>query len=48
MYELFPRLGERKGQAGILRPDYLRSELDPESPWAARQERLSIKEVKRK
>ena len=44
------RLGsaQRKGKAGILRPDYLRSELDPESPWAARQERLSIKDVKRK
>jgi diguanylate cyclase (GGDEF)-like protein len=44
------RLGSlgRKTQAGVLRPDYLRSELDPESPWAARQERLSIKEVKRK
>ena len=44
------RLGsaQRKGRAGILRPDYLRTELDPESPWAARQDRLSIKDVKRK
>jgi len=44
------RLGSarRKAQAGILLPDYLRSELDPESPWAARKERLTVKEVKAK
>jgi predicted signal transduction protein with EAL and GGDEF domain len=38
----------RKAKPGVLRPDYLRSELDPDSPWAGRQDRLSIKDVKRK
>ena len=44
------RLGTAARKAGsrILRPDYLRSELDPESPWAARQDKLTIKDVKRK
>jgi diguanylate cyclase (GGDEF)-like protein len=44
------RLGSagRKAKPGVLRPDYLRSELDPNSPWASRQDRLTIKDVKRK
>ncbi|HWT11512.1 MAG TPA: EAL domain-containing protein [Allosphingosinicella sp.] len=44
------RLGKagRAGAAGLLKPDYLRSELQPDSPWAARQDRLTIKDVKRK
>jgi hypothetical protein len=44
------RLGRapRKPSGAVLRPDYLRSELDPESPWAARQDRLTIRDVKRK
>jgi diguanylate cyclase (GGDEF)-like protein len=44
------RLGSarRKAKPGVLRPDYLRSELDPASPWAARQDRLTVKDVKRK
>ena len=44
------RLGtaKRAAPAGILMPDYLRSESAPDSPWAGRQDRLSIKDVKRK
>jgi diguanylate cyclase (GGDEF)-like protein len=44
------RLGStpRKPNTDVLQPDYLRSELDPGSPWAARQDRLTIKDVKRK
>ena len=44
------RLGtaKRAAPAGILMPDYLRSETEPDSPWAGRQDRLSIKDVKRK
>ena len=44
------RLGnpQRPSSAGVVRPDYLRSELDPDSPWAARQDRLTIKDVQRK
>ena len=44
------RLGKAKraASAGILMPDYLRSETEPDSPWAGRQDRLSIKDVKRK
>jgi hypothetical protein len=44
------RLGRApsKPSRGVLRPDYLRSELDPESPWAARQDRLTVRDVKRK
>ena len=44
------RLGSvrRKPSPGVMRPDYLRSELDPDSPWAARQDRLSVGDVKRK
>ena len=38
----------RKAKPGVLRPDYLRSELDPQSPWAARRDRLTIRDVKRK
>jgi hypothetical protein len=42
------RLGRAKRPAagGIVKPDYLRSELQPDSPWAGRRERLSIKDVK--
>jgi hypothetical protein len=32
----------------VVRPDYLSSELDPDSPWAARRDRLTIKDVQRK
>ena len=43
------RLGTlRAPKPGNMRPDYLGSELDPNSPWAARKERLTIKDVKRK
>ena len=44
------RLGKahRAGPSGTLKPDYLRSELEADSPWAARRERLTIKDVKRK
>jgi hypothetical protein len=44
------RLGRAKRSAGsgIVKPDYLRSELQPDSPWASRRERLSIKDVKSK
>jgi diguanylate cyclase (GGDEF)-like protein len=44
------RLGRAKRTAsgGLVKPDYLRSELQPDSPWAARRDRLSIKDVKRK
>jgi len=43
------RLGSlRSSKPGTVRPDYLGSELDPNSPWAARKERLTIKDVKRK
>jgi len=38
----------RTSNSGTVRPDYLGSELDPNSPWAARKERLTIKDVKRK
>ena len=43
------RLGKAKraASAGMIMPDYLRSETEPDSPWAGRQDRLSIKEVKR-
>lgn len=44
------RLGKAGGSraGGALKPDYLRSELAPDSPWAARRERLTVKDVKRK
>ena len=44
------RLGRAKRATGggIVKPDYLRSELQPDSPWASRRERLSIKDVKSK
>jgi diguanylate cyclase (GGDEF)-like protein len=43
------RLGSlRSKKSGVMQPDYLGSELDPNSPWAARKERLTIKDVKRK
>ena len=44
------RLGSprRSAKAGILKPDYLRSELQPDSPWAARQDRFTVKDVKRR
>ncbi|MGZ8349499.1 MAG: EAL domain-containing protein [Allosphingosinicella sp.] len=50
--ELFAlkRLG-RAGRAAapaMVKPAYLDSELAPDSPWAARQDRLSVKDVKRK
>lgn len=32
----------------MVRPDYLRTETSPDSPWAARTEKLTIKEVKRR
>jgi diguanylate cyclase (GGDEF)-like protein/PAS domain S-box-containing protein len=32
----------------MLRPAYLDSETSPESPWASRQERLSIRDVQRR
>ena len=43
------RLGKarRAASAGLVMPDYLRSETEPDSPWAGRQDRLSIKDVKR-
>jgi diguanylate cyclase (GGDEF)-like protein len=44
------RLGKAKrpAAAALLKPDYLGSELAPDSPWAARSERLSVKDVRRK
>ena len=44
------RLGKAKNRpagTGILRPDYLKSETSPDSPWAARQDRLTVKDVRR-
>ena len=42
------RLGavSRKVAPGLVRPDYLRSEGDPQSPWAGRQDRLTIKDIR--
>ena len=44
------RLGKPRRARGstLLKPDYLESELAPDSPWAARQDRLSVKDVRRK
>ena len=44
------RLGapSRTASLGLLKPDYLQSELLPDSPWAGRRERLTIKDVKRR
>jgi hypothetical protein len=44
------RLGKAKraAPAGILMAEHLRSETQPNAPWAGRQDRLSIKSVKRK
>ena len=41
------KAGSTRG-GGALKPDYLRSELEPDSPWAARRDRLTAKDVKRK
>jgi diguanylate cyclase (GGDEF)-like protein len=39
---------KRRGQnVRVLKPDYLDTEENPDSPWAGRQERLSAKEVRR-
>ncbi len=40
------RRGDAKNQ--MLRPDYLKTERNPHSPWAARYDRLSIKDVRRR
>jgi hypothetical protein len=37
----------RNDTAAMLRPDYLSSETSADSPWAARQERLTPREVRR-
>ena len=37
----------RSDGSSLVRPDYLNSENSPDSPWAARQERLTAKEVRR-
>ena len=44
------RLGSnrRSVKAGSVVPDYLRTELEPDSPWAARSDKLTIREVKRR
>ena len=44
------RLGKARRTAvkPLVKPEYLDSELAPDSPWAARRERFSIKGVKRK
>jgi len=42
------RLGRTPRAADLVKPDYLRSELQPDSPWAARHDRLTIKDVKRR
>ena len=47
-FDLRQLRGTRRPSSTALTPDYLSSELDPDSPWAARQERLSIKDVKRR
>ena len=44
---------QRLGRAGrasseAFKPDYLKSELKADSPWAARSDRLTIKDVRRK
>ena len=42
------RLGKAKRPNPLVKPDYLGSELAPDSPWAARKERFSIKDAKGK
>ncbi|MDQ4088032.1 MAG: EAL domain-containing protein, partial [Pseudomonadota bacterium] len=44
------RLGRSRGSAApeLLKPSYLQTELQPDSPWAARTDRLTIKDVKRR
>ena len=44
------RLGSRRRsvKAGPVMPDYLRTELEPDSPWAGRSDKLTIREVKRR
>ena len=44
------RLGSNRQsvKAGSVVPDYLRTELEPDSPWAARSDKLTIREVKRR
>lgn len=43
------RLGRAKrSSAEAFKPDYLKSELRADSPWAARSDRLTIKDVRRK
>ena len=44
------RLGSapRAAAGELVKPDYLRSELQPDSPWAGRHDRLTIKDVRRR
>ena len=37
----------KRESSGLVRPDYLNSETSPDSPWAARQDRLTASEVRR-
>lgn len=42
------KLARRNGAAtGSMMPEYLKSESSPSSPWAARQDRLTLKDVRR-
>jgi diguanylate cyclase (GGDEF)-like protein len=41
------RLARRSRTGPMLKPDYLATEQSPTSPWAARQERLTLKDVRR-
>ena len=41
-------LGQAKSGSRVLRPDYLKSETSPDSPWAGRHDRFTIKDVRSK
>jgi hypothetical protein len=43
---LAPREHVADHSPGVLKPAYLETELDPDSPWAARFERLSLTELR--
>ena len=43
---LAPREGQDERPPEVLKPAYLETELEPDSPWAARFQRLSLTELK--
>jgi len=43
---LAPATGSAEGPPSVLKPAYLETELQPDSPWAARFERLSVTDLR--